>query len=350
MSMTREIPGPLRAAAGLAAVAVDEARRLPSRLAGLPVLAVGAAMQASMRAQQRYAELMGRGDQVLSHLREPDEQPAWARFDEDDRGSNGAGGADAESWAFSDEQIESQLSDLDADPEDTPDDGAEDLYAPSASPDVTAAEPTTPGPTATNRTGADTARVAAVDGRTGGGDLDGELSDTAGGRVVVADFGGGRDSGAAGAGAAMDVIAGKPLRTTKSARSKSTAKSATRAGAGEAGSAKAGRAKAGAGKSGVKADTAKRADGKSGGTKSARSSVRASATATRRTTAASNDGAGAALPLSNYDSLSLPQLRARISKLNAADLGTLLEYERAHAARAPYLTMLENRLTRVSGV
>jgi hypothetical protein len=106
--MTREIPAPLRAAAGLAAVAVDEARRLPTRLAGLPVVALGAALQASMRVQQRYAELIGRGDQVLSGMREHEEQPPWAHFDEDERAPNGKTAAyrpDADGWAFADEEI-----------------------------------------------------------------------------------------------------------------------------------------------------------------------------------------------------------------------------------------------------
>ncbi|MBI1759433.1 MAG: hypothetical protein HYR62_09460 [Actinobacteria bacterium] len=82
--MTREIPSPLRAAAGLAVTAFDEARRLPDRLAALPVLALSSAMQASMKVQQRYAELVGRGDQLLTGLARSEEQSHWARFDEDD--------------------------------------------------------------------------------------------------------------------------------------------------------------------------------------------------------------------------------------------------------------------------
>jgi hypothetical protein len=85
MSAPVPIPMPLRAAAGLAAVAIDEARRLPGRLVGLPVTAVGAALQVSLKAQQRYADLVARGDELLGQLRgtEPG-TPAWARFDEDE--------------------------------------------------------------------------------------------------------------------------------------------------------------------------------------------------------------------------------------------------------------------------
>jgi hypothetical protein len=76
---------PLRAAAGLAAAAIDEARRLPDRLVGLPVLAVSTALQVSLKAQQRYAELVARGDQLLEQLRGQQQgTPAWARFDDEE--------------------------------------------------------------------------------------------------------------------------------------------------------------------------------------------------------------------------------------------------------------------------
>jgi hypothetical protein len=83
--MSFSIPMPLRAAAGLAATAIDEARRLPDRLVGLPVLAVSTALQVSLKAQQRYVELVARGDQLLEQLRGQQESaPAWARFDDEE--------------------------------------------------------------------------------------------------------------------------------------------------------------------------------------------------------------------------------------------------------------------------
>ncbi len=90
--MSVSIPMPLRAAAGLAAAAIDEARRLPDRLIGLPVLAVSTALQASLKAQQRYIELVARGDQLLEQLRGQQEStPAWARFDDDESARPGPG-------------------------------------------------------------------------------------------------------------------------------------------------------------------------------------------------------------------------------------------------------------------
>jgi hypothetical protein len=75
------LPGPLRAAIGLAATAKDEARRLPERALELPMLAVSSALQISLRAQQRYARLTARGDEVLRG-QPGDEPPEWATFDD----------------------------------------------------------------------------------------------------------------------------------------------------------------------------------------------------------------------------------------------------------------------------
>lgn len=75
------LPTPFRAAVGLVAIALDEARHLPDRAIELPMLAVSSALQLSVRAQQRYARLAARGDEVLSGQTVTDEPPAWATFD-----------------------------------------------------------------------------------------------------------------------------------------------------------------------------------------------------------------------------------------------------------------------------
>lgn len=77
-----DLPMPFRAALGLVATAVDEARRLPDRAIELPMLAVGTAMQLSLRAQQRYAELAARGEELMNRHEVTDEPPSWATFDE----------------------------------------------------------------------------------------------------------------------------------------------------------------------------------------------------------------------------------------------------------------------------
>lgn len=77
-----QFPGPLRAVVGLLANAADEAKHLPDRAVELPMLAVSTALQVSLRAQQRYARLAARGEEVLNRRPPTDEPPSWATFDE----------------------------------------------------------------------------------------------------------------------------------------------------------------------------------------------------------------------------------------------------------------------------
>jgi hypothetical protein len=50
----------------------------------------------------------------------------------------------------------------------------------------------------------------------------------------------------------------------------------------------------------------------------------------------------------DYTSLTLAQLRARLQSLSVTDLEALLTYEEATKARAPFQTLLANRITRAS--
>lgn len=50
----------------------------------------------------------------------------------------------------------------------------------------------------------------------------------------------------------------------------------------------------------------------------------------------------------DYGTLTLAQLRARLPSLKVADLEALLDYEGATKARAPFQTLLANRITRAS--
>ncbi len=80
----KPLPLTVRLAAGLAVTAVEQARKLPQQLAGLPVTVVSEALQLSMRVQQRVTELAIKGDDVLSVLRPVEQEPEWATFDEDE--------------------------------------------------------------------------------------------------------------------------------------------------------------------------------------------------------------------------------------------------------------------------
>lgn len=80
----KPLPLPVRIAAGLAVTALEQARKLPQQLAGLPLTVVSEAMQLSMRVQQHVTELAIKGDDVLSGLRPVEDEPEWATFDEDE--------------------------------------------------------------------------------------------------------------------------------------------------------------------------------------------------------------------------------------------------------------------------
>jgi hypothetical protein len=77
------LPLPIRLAAGLCALAVERARKLPQDVSEWPMTAVSQALQLSMRLQQRITELAIKGDEALAALRETEEDPPWAVFDED---------------------------------------------------------------------------------------------------------------------------------------------------------------------------------------------------------------------------------------------------------------------------
>jgi hypothetical protein len=72
--------------------------------------------------------------------------------------------------------------------------------------------------------------------------------------------------------------------------------------------------------------------------------VVAKATAAPETTAE----AAAALPLPNYDELTIASLRARLRNLTPEQLTVLIEYEKAHANREDVITMFERRITKLA--
>jgi hypothetical protein len=53
------------------------------------------------------------------------------------------------------------------------------------------------------------------------------------------------------------------------------------------------------------------------------------------------------LPVPNYDTLTVPSLRARLRNLDTAQLRTLLDYEKAHAGRGDVLSMFERRIAKL---
>jgi len=254
--MMPELPPPVRAAAGLAARSLDEARRLPQRLLSLPVLMAGAAMQASLRIQQEYAGLVARGDELLVRLGGGgDEAPPWAEFD-------------APVTAVLDEPIGDAVVDeplVDAVFDDSPADAVFDGPLGDAvfdDPPVDAVfdDPLPPAPATPLRR-----RTPRADlGRVGRG----------GGRAAVTPF-----LTPVGDESAFDRV------------------------------------------------------------------VRDEAAAAASEPAADTPAPdGTTEPMVGYDGWSVAQLRGRLRRMSVTQLAQLLAYEEATRARAPYLTMLQNRL------
>ncbi len=119
--MAREIPEVVRAAAGLAATVLDEARKLPETLPGLPVRLIGLAMQQALKVQQQYAGLVARGDELFTGLRGENE-PGLATFDDEPPAPASNGFRDSaldragDAFAASSEDADPEVANLPADP------------------------------------------------------------------------------------------------------------------------------------------------------------------------------------------------------------------------------------------
>ncbi|MBU9766372.1 lipid droplet-associated protein [Mycobacterium sp. TNTM28] len=74
----------------------------------------------------------------------------------------------------------------------------------------------------------------------------------------------------------------------------------------------------------------------------------AGATNGKATPAAASGATPSVVDELGYDALTLAQLRARLTSLRVADLEALLAYEEAGRARAPFVTLLANRITRAT--
>jgi hypothetical protein len=64
--------------------------------------------------------------------------------------------------------------------------------------------------------------------------------------------------------------------------------------------------------------------------------------------ASASVSASASLPLPNYDELSVASLRARLRNLTAAQVGDLVAYEKANAARPEVIAMFERRIDKLA--
>ena len=293
--MSTPIPPPLRAAAGLAALAIDSARKVPQQLVGLPVLAVSTALQASLKAQQAYAGLVARGDEVLGQLRSQPDAP-WARFDDDE-----PAGARPPS-AF------------DAVPE--PEEAADGVADALAAEDLADALTT------------EAAEEAAVLIDEVDRDLDPDMEADV---VPLA------EARAEQLEADLETVLGETEEDETAAADAALAEAGLNVVELDVDPAGADRPNGRAEGSGTEPGTDMPADGMA---------LAADAAAAGAALAADSPAAGpGGPPVTGYDQLSIPQLRGRLRSLTLEQIEALVAYERATLARPPYLTMLENRLT-----
>jgi hypothetical protein len=292
--MAREIPEVVRAVAGLAATVLDEARKLPETLTGLPVRLIGQALQASLRLQQHYSGLVARGDEVFTGLR-GDAEPGLATFDEDlpAAPSNGAGphtSAFDRVGELTDDTLVEELAEELAEDEVEAEELAEELVAAQElAEDLAVVEEL-----------AEELAVAALE------DAAEELVDLGGPE------------------AAESVSPDSPI--TDSAASEPLVAPVTPEGP-DGAAATGGEDTAGA----DTADTAETTEDTQS-TESAGSAEPASPTS----------------PVEGYDAFSIPALRGRLRAYPLETVADLLDYERATEARAPYVTLLQNRLEKLS--
>ena len=298
--MSTPIPPPLRAAAGLAALTIDAARKAPQQLVGLPVLAVSTALQASLKAQQAYAGLIARGDEVLGQLGRHEDAP-WARFDDEepaagrspsafDTAPEPAEAADGVADALAVEDLSDALT-AEAAEEAALIEQVERDLDPDRDADVVAL--------------ADARAEQAEQAEQAEADSENVLGETEEDEVAAAD--------AAFADAGLSVV---DLDVDPAGADRPN-----------------GRPEG----SGTEPGTDLPADGMA---------LAADASAAGAALAADIAvGGPGGPPVAGYDDLSIPQLRGRLRGLSVEQVEALLGYERATRARPPYLTMLENRLT-----
>jgi len=299
--MSTPIPPPLRAAAGLAALTIDAARKVPQQLVGLPVLAVSTALQASLKAQQTYAGLIARGDEVLGQLRRREDAP-WARFDDDE-----PAGARPPS-AF----------DAAPDPTEAADGVAE---AADGVADALAAEDLADALTAA---AAEEAELVEKVERDLDPDRDADVVELAEARAEQAE-------------ADTENVLGEIEEDEVAAADAAFADAGLTVVDLDVDAAAADRPNGRPEGSGTEPGTDMPADGMA---------LAADAAAAGAALAADIAvGGPGGPPVAGYDDLSIPQLRGRLRGLSAEQIEALLAYERATRARPPYLTMLENRLT-----
>jgi hypothetical protein len=349
--MAREIPEVVRAAAGLAATVLDEARKLPEMLPSLPVRIIGLAMQQAMKVQQQYAGFVARGDELFTGLR-GEAEPGLATFDDDEPATTpgfrdsafdraGGGVSDtATAYTVTDagpaDQVEEAQASLDelADQAPSTEEILDELAIDEMVGDAPATEDATaveaalresdraPGsagvsaPTAADTVDAEpTVDVATtVDVLTPDGEItsvDATVTDEG---IATPEPAGGTDTATATDESGTPVAAATGVRTDVGGTDTASEDDAIAEGAAV---------------DAVGGESPAPTDEPAGGSD------------------LSGSQAAGTAPVDGYDSFTIAQLRGRLRGYQAVTVRDLLAYEEATRAREPYLRMLRNRLEKL---
>jgi hypothetical protein len=339
--MAREIPEVVRAAAGLAATVLDEARKLPEMLPSLPVRIIGLAMQQAMKVQQQYAGFVARGDELFTGLR-GEAEPGLATFDDDEPATTpgfrdsafdraGGGVSDtATAYTVTDaepaDQVEEaqasldELADLAPSTEEILDELAIDEMVGDApaTEDAAAVEaalresdraPDSAGVSAPTADVATTVDVLTPDGEITS--VDATVTDEG---IATPEPAGGTDTATATDESGTPVAAATGVRTDVGGTDTASEDNAIAEGAAV---------------DAVGGESPAPTDEPAGGSD------------------LSGSQAAGTAPVDGYDSFTIAQLRGRLRGYQAVTVRELLAYEEATRAREPYLRMLRNRLEKL---
>lgn len=310
----KPLPMPIRIAAGLVATALEEVQELPRKLTEMPVTAVSGALQASMRLQQRITELAIKGDRALGALRPVPETPAWARFDEDEdlpprTGVAGGGNSLANGLRTVDAPRPPKVTPVRILPDPEP----EDIFEPDAFAQPERSELPVPRPPVEHPGNG----LASGNGLPGAAELS----------------------------AAPELSAPPATEPPGAAPSGKPASGGTERPAPRSSSAKPANAKS----TNAKPTNGRAAPAKPASAKPSASKPAAKPAASKPAKAKAEPAPSGPPGLTEYETWSLPQLRGRFRALSLAQLEQLLAWETSHLDRPPYVTMLSNRITSVTG-
>ncbi len=315
--MAITLPLPVRVAAGLVATGIQVVRSLPEEIPAIPVALVGNAMKLSMKVQQEITTLATRGDELLGGIigGKPQESPSWATFDEDKPAPAPPRGRPAAPRPASPAATPARSTDAASTDTGRPNraaaqpEGTAADRPPAPAPDVAGPPPPeairvedaqselhTPEATAMSETETTATEAAAevsdavIEAAThaGPGPAGTVAEDT-----VAQDTVAPRE-----AGSETDPAAGTPAETTAAGEPQAPT---------EPGAA-------------TEPDAPSEPD------------------------AATEPDAEGPAPLPGYDGMTLAQVRGHLRDLTAEDVSTLLAYEQSGDNRAPFLTLLSNRL------